>query len=118
MYRMRRNLENAIVDELGSMANEDTRWTPEEVKADAEGFGMDADDFIERYLEPCIWYAVQETPDDDWDWGSYDYDEAVKMLKEQGHGLIAMIDESEGTTDFVEEISYEEAMKPDGVYPM
>lgn len=109
MYRMRRNLENAIVDELGSMANEDTRWTPKEVKADAENFEMDADDFIERYLEPCKWYAVQETPDDDWGWGSYDYDEAVKMLKEQGHGLIAVIEESEQENFCLEEIQYEEA---------
>ena len=53
MYRMRRNLENTIVDELGPMANEDTRWTLEEVKADAENYGLDVNNFIERYLEPC-----------------------------------------------------------------
>lgn len=53
MYRMRQNLENAIADELGPMANEDTRWTLEEVKTDAENYGLDVNDFIGRYLEPC-----------------------------------------------------------------
>jgi hypothetical protein len=51
MYRMRRNLENAIVDELGSMVNDDTRWTLEEVKEDAENFRMSPEEFIERYLD-------------------------------------------------------------------
>ena len=46
------------------------------------------------------WYAVQETSEDDWGYGSYDYDEAVEMLKEQGHGLIAVINEE---TNFCEE---------------
>lgn len=40
-----------------------------------------------------IWYAVQETSDDGWDNGSYNIEEAVEMLKKQGHGLIAAIDE-------------------------
>lgn len=53
------------------------------------------------------WYAVQETTDDGWDWGSYDYDEAVKMLKKQGHGLIAVIEENELDNFCVEEIEYE-----------
>ncbi len=51
VYRMRRNLENSIVDELGPMVNEDTRWSLEEVKEDAENYGIDVNDFIERYLE-------------------------------------------------------------------
>ena len=45
--------------------------------------------------EKKIWYAVQETSDDSWDKGSYNIDEAVAMLKEQGHGLIAAIDEDD-----------------------
>ena len=54
------------------------------------------------------WYAVQETTDDDWGWGSHYYDEAVRMLKEQGHGLIAVIEEDELDNFCVEEIEYEE----------
>ena len=54
------------------------------------------------------WYAVQETPNDGWDWGSYDYDEVVKMLKKQGYGLIAVIEEDELENFCVEEIEYEE----------
>lgn len=38
------------------------------------------------------WYAVQENREDAWDYGSYDYSEAVRMLREQGHGLIAVIE--------------------------
>lgn len=37
------------------------------------------------------WYAVQAESSDAWDYGSYDYEEAVEMLKEQGKGLIAVI---------------------------
>lgn len=43
--------------------------------------------------EQKLWYAVQEDRADGWDTGSYDYEEAVRMLKEQGHGLIAVIQE-------------------------
>ena len=45
--------------------------------------------------ENSKWYAVQETAEDAWDYGSEDFDEAVKMLEdmiaEKGHGLIAII---------------------------
>ena len=41
----------------------------------------------------AIWYAVQDTPGDAWDYGSTDYDEAVEMLQRQGHGLIVVIDD-------------------------
>lgn len=37
------------------------------------------------------WYAVQYEPTDAWDYGSNDYDEALDMLREQGEGLIAVI---------------------------
>ena len=40
-----------------------------------------------------MWYAVQKTREDEWDYGSHDYNEAVEMLKEQGYGLIAVIEE-------------------------
>ena len=42
-------------------------------------------------MNQSIWYAVQETTEDDWSYGSYDYDEAIEMLKKQGYGLIAVI---------------------------
>jgi len=44
------------------------------------------------YVKPTLWYAVQVDREDDWGTGSYDYNEAVKMLKRQGRGLIAVID--------------------------
>lgn len=53
-----------------------------------------------------VWYAVQEHRDDAWDYGSHDYDEAVEMLKKQGGGLIAVIDEDANYC--VEEIEYDE----------
>lgn len=43
-------------------------------------------------MENRIWYAVQETAEDAWDWGSYDFEEAKDMLLLQGYGLIAEID--------------------------
>lgn len=42
-----------------------------------------------------IWYAVQETPEDEWDFGSDNYDKASRMLQKQGMGLIAVIDDVE-----------------------
>ena len=52
------------------------------------------------------WFAVQETREDAWDNGSHDYNEAVRMLKEQGHGLIAVIDEDTGVC--LEEVEFDE----------
>jgi len=50
------------------------------------------------------WYAVQETSADGWDFGSEDFEKAKSMLKAQGCGLIAVID-----NDFCEEeISFED----------
>ncbi len=42
--------------------------------------------------EKRIWYAVQVEPEDPWDYGSYDYEEAWEMLKYQGYGVLATID--------------------------
>lgn len=39
-----------------------------------------------------LWFAVQEKNTDAWDYGSSDYDTACEMLKEQGCGLIAVIE--------------------------
>lgn len=43
-----------------------------------------------------MWYAVQESRQDAWDYGSHDYMQAVRMLQAQGCGLIAVIDEDAG----------------------
>ena len=48
------------------------------------------------------WYAVQMDRTDAWDKGSFDYDEAIQILKNQGFGLIAVIEDDE----CVEEIEY------------
>lgn len=50
------------------------------------------------------WYAVQENRNDPWDYGSEDYCIAVEMLREQGHGLIAVIEND----TCVEEIEYDD----------
>ena len=52
------------------------------------------------------WYAVQRTSEDAWDSGSDDFEEAKKMLQEQGTGLIAVIDEE--TNYCEEEIRFED----------
>lgn len=52
------------------------------------------------------WYAVQKETTDEWDYGSHDYAEAVEMLKKQGAGLIAVIEENTGVC--VEEIKFED----------
>ena len=52
------------------------------------------------------WYAVQESRVDAWDYGSDDYSTAVQMLKKQGHGLIAVINENTGCC--VEEIEFDD----------
>ena len=54
------------------------------------------------------WYAVQRDREDVWDNGSFDYDEAVAMLKAQGEGLIAVIDDE--TKVCIDEIEYNEAV--------
>lgn len=39
-----------------------------------------------------IWFAVQRTSEDAWDYGSSDLEEAKRMLLEQGEGEIAVLD--------------------------
>lgn len=56
-----------------------------------------------------IWYAVQENKSDGWDGiGSYDFREAAGMLKSQGYGLIAAVDEENQFC--VNEYTYEEVV--------
>jgi hypothetical protein len=57
-------------------------------------------------LDALTWFAVQEDSTDAWDNGTYNYEKAVQMLLEQGHGLIAVIDED--TNYCVQEITYDE----------
>ena len=57
-------------------------------------------------LDELTWFALQETSDDPWDNGTHDYEDAVEMLLEQGHGLIAVINED--TNYCVQEIAYDE----------
>lgn len=57
------------------------------------------------------WYAVQENRMDAWDNGSDNYDTAVAMLKEQGCGLIAVINEDTGVCE--EEIEFDDVFEAD-----
>lgn len=57
-------------------------------------------------LDELTWFAVQEDSTDAWDNGTYNYEKAVQMLLEQGHGLIAVI--AEDTNYCVQEITYDE----------
>ena len=84
--------EDAASDKYYDILVYDRNLTYEEVK----GYDLDA----------LTWFAVQETSEDDWSYGSYNYDTAVKMLKEQGHGLIAVINEE--TSYCEQEIAYED----------
>ena len=44
-------------------------------------------------METKYWYAITDlqNEDNDWGYGSYDYDTAVEILKEIGHGEISVI---------------------------
>lgn len=53
-----------------------------------------------------IWYAVQKESTDEWSYGSHDLEEAKAMLREQGEGLIAVIDEEDNFC--IEEIYYDD----------
>lgn len=55
-------------------------------------------------IEEAVWYAVQDDEEDDWSEGSYDFQEACRMVIAQEYGLIAVID---GDT-CIEEIPYED----------
>ena len=48
-------------------------------------------------METKYWYAITDlqNEDNDWGYGSYDYDTAVEMLKERGYGEISVIADNE-----------------------
>lgn len=54
------------------------------------------------------WYAVQKTEEDAWDYGSFDYKEALAMAQEianeKGEAFIAYIDEENSFCDYCERI--------------
>ena len=85
--------------------------TLEEIKRDYEysksgSEYMSSFDSFDAYLEDQlargksggltpIWFAVTSDNYDSWDNGSFDLNETMKMLREQGSGSIAVIDESD-----------------------
>lgn len=92
----------------GTEVDEDTIITEEEARRLSKEWCVAYEDLCEQLDEfNSIWYAVQEDSTDAWDHGSYDLDEAKEMLREQGHGLIAVIEESENSV-CIEEMKYED----------
>lgn len=91
--------------EQGNLTNKDDALTKEEwidwIKGEMKEHEEEVTDeqigwIIEKlsedgHVKEPIFYAVQETREDGWDYGSYIYEKAVEMLKEQGSGLIAVI---------------------------
>ena len=62
-----------------------------------------------------LWYALQNSTEDDWGTGSFDYNEALEIAKKKGYKLIAVIDanyDEDGTPttdgECIEEIEVEE----------
>jgi len=83
-------------------------WSMEEITEAYSQFKDETDlsleDTMKDFEEVKPWYAVQKDNTDPWDYGSHNYDEAIKMLKQQGEGLIAVIND-----DFCEEeIKYDD----------
>ena len=105
MERLEREASRYDEDDLQAFIDE-TGWEPwmNEYTAagDAEEISEREEREINRILEQIFkrahnrkWYAVQETSSDAWDNGSYDYGEAVGMLRRQGRGLIAIIEKDD-----------------------
>lgn len=60
-----------------------------------------------------IWYAIlKDREDNDWGTGSHDRAEAVRMAKENGYELIAVIEEAEGDATCIDEIDVNEEPLP------
>ena len=97
-------IKREMVDFDEAFTDEQIGWIVE--KLDDDGFVKEEAEEMENKK----WYAVQTDRTDDWGTGSYDYDDAVQMLKEQGYGLIAVIDEGRNPSEAlcVEEIAFEE----------
>lgn len=92
----------------GAEVNENTIITEDEVNRLSAEWGVSHEDLVEQLEEISqIWFAVQETSEDSWDYGSHDLDEAIEMLREQGHGLIAVIEEGSDPV-CINEFKYED----------
>ena len=94
-----KNAAQALIDEAAAEIEAEEKAEAEQAQVVEE-----AVEEKEETMENKKWYAVQMSSSDDWDNGSFDFEEAKAMLKEQGSGLIAVIE-----NDFcVEEITFEE----------
>lgn len=79
----------------------------EQVRHDSEAvekilFGEDQKD-LEDHKK---WYAIQRNRSDSWDDGTWDYEEALRLLDGQNCGLIAVINTKTGCCE--REILYED----------
>ena len=54
-----------------------------------------------------LWYAVQDSREDDWDIGSYDYGEALEIAKSRNARIIAVIDDHTANPVCIDEIVIE-----------
>lgn len=104
-------LNTEIFDRIVTAGIEDPQEAYEIASSIWEDYcnNSDEEEEEEKEMESKIWYAVQRDPEDDWGTGSYDYDEAMGMLNEQGYGLIAVIEETDADKVCIREIPYEEA---------
>lgn len=85
----------------GEMKEHDEQISDEQVNWIIEKLEEDG------YVRGSVFYAVQETREDGWDYGSYSFEKAAEMLKEQGHGLIAVIEMGDDPL-CVEEIEFDD----------
>jgi len=72
-----------------------------------EEINKTADELYNDFFED-VWYAVQVSSDDDWSYGSYNRDEAIEMMRRNGHGKIAVIDNKTTNPVCIKEISFGE----------
>lgn len=76
-----------------------------------EKIRIEARENSEYNKDTKYWFAVQEDETSAWDWGSYDYSEAVEMAadiaRESGEALIAYIDERYSYCDHVDTVTVE-----------
>ncbi len=96
---MKKYTEKELISKYTKSLMDNDEMEAEDWSASLEGYtDEEIGELVDRIEEETghephiIFYAVQETPEDPWDYGSYKLEEAVKMLKAQDHGLIAAID--------------------------
>ena len=96
---MKKYTEEELIDKYVSRLIDNDEMTDKEWATSLEGYtDEEIGSLVDRVEEETghtphiVFYAVQETSEDPWDYGSYKREKAIKMLKEQGHGQIAVID--------------------------